>query len=73
MDLFIVKFGEKMSKILRLKQVQEFTGLSRSSIYALLKDGKFPHSIKLSERSVGWYEAEIQGWINSRKPTGGVQ
>lgn len=62
-----------MSKILRLKQVQECTGLSRSSIYALLKDGKFPQSLKLSERSIGWHEEEIQSWINSRKPTGGVQ
>ena len=40
-------------KILRLKAVQkEYTGLSRSTIYAMLKLGKFPESVKLGERSV---------------------
>ena len=33
-------------KILRLKAVQEYTGLSRSTIYAMLKLGKFPESVK---------------------------
>lgn len=60
-------------KILRLKAVQDWTGLSRSAIYAMLKDGKFPQSVKLSERSVGWYEADIQGWIASRQASKAVQ
>lgn len=54
-------------KILRLKSVLDFTGLSRSTIYAMLKAGNFPQSVKLGERSVGWYEADIQGWIASRQ------
>ena len=54
-------------KILRLKVVQDFTGLSRSTIYAMLKNGNFPQSVKLGLRSVGWYEADIQGWIASRQ------
>lgn len=60
-------------KILRLKTVQDSTGLSRSSIYAMLKNGNFPQSVKLSERSVGWYEADIQGWIASRQASKAVQ
>ncbi len=54
-------------KILRLKAVQDWTGLSRSTVYAMLKDGKFPQSVKLGLRSVGWYESDIQGWIASRQ------
>ena len=54
-------------KILRLKAVKDSTGLSRSTIYAMLKAGNFPQSVKLGLRSVGWYEADIQGWITSRQ------
>jgi len=59
-------------KILRLKQVIDLTGLSRSTIYDLLNakstrhDSTFPKSIKLTECSVGWVEREVHEWIESR-------
>jgi prophage regulatory protein len=54
-----------MSKnnILRLKQVVSKTGLSKSTIYALLGEGKFPSRIQLSARSIGFLESEIDSWI----------
>ena len=53
--------------ILRLPEVKARTGLSRSSIYAYIKDGTFPHHIALGERSVGWYESEVDAWVASRQ------
>lgn len=53
-------------KILRRPEVESITGLSRSSIYAKMDDGTFPQPIKLSVRSVGWLEHEIQGWLKNR-------
>lgn len=51
--------------ILRLKQVLSRTGLSRSTIYGLIKDGKFPAQILLSSdgRAVGWIEQEIDDYL----------
>ena len=60
-------------KILRLKAVMDWTGLSRSTIYAMIKNGSFPQSLSLSSRSVGWLEADIQGWIASRQASKAVQ
>lgn len=51
------------NRILRLKDVIEKTGLSRSSIYQFMKDGTFPQSIQLGARAVGWREADIDQWI----------
>ena len=53
-------------KILRIDQVAEQTGLSRSSIYKQIRLGLFPKAIKLTARSSGWEEAAVQGWIEDR-------
>lgn len=52
--------------ILRLPEVQDRTGLSRSTIYLRIKQGSFPQSIHLGDRAVGWIETEINEWIDER-------
>lgn len=52
--------------ILRCREVQNRTGLSKSTIYALAARGKFPKPIKLAERASGWSTSSIQNWIDER-------
>lgn len=59
--------------ILRLPTVKARTGLSRSTIYLRISEGRFPKPVSLGGRAVGWVEAEITDWLNqqieaSRKP-----
>jgi len=42
------------------------TGLSRSTIYALISHGEFPSQIQLGPRAVGWVASEITDWIEAR-------
>ena len=53
-------------KVLRLKDVIQIVGLSRSSIYALKASGSFPKSFMLGTRAVGWSSDDIESWLNSR-------
>lgn len=53
-------------KILRLNEVKAQTGLSTSTIYAWIKEGKFPQKFNLGNRSVGWKQTDISNWIDSR-------
>lgn len=53
-------------RIIRLREVIAMTGLSRSSIYMLIKKGTFPAELKLSARSSGWLWQEVHGWMVSR-------
>lgn len=53
-------------RIIKLREVITMTGLSRSSIYLLIKKGAFPAQIKLSTRSSGWFWSEINSWVMSR-------
>lgn len=53
-------------KILRLPEVKNSTGLSRSSIYLRIAEDDFPKSISLGGRAVGWLESDIQKWLDDR-------
>lgn len=52
--------------ILRLPQVKLRVGLSRSSIYLAVSQGKFPRPVSLGARAVGWLEAEVDAWLSQR-------
>ena len=52
--------------ILRLPKVKAITGLSRSTIYLRMSEGKFPKHISLGSRAVGWLESEISDWMEQR-------
>ncbi len=53
-------------RFLRLPEVLARTGLSRSTIYVRLDQGRFPRAVSLGARAVGWIEAEVDEWIRER-------
>lgn len=55
-----------MTRIIRLPEVVERTGISRSLIYRLIKEGSFPEQIHTSKRTSGWLESEVNDWVQSR-------
>jgi prophage regulatory protein len=61
-------------RILRLPDVKELVGLSRSAIYRRIAQGDFPQAISLGgHKAVGWHEASIEQWIASRPAARGGQ
>lgn len=63
----LVRQIDKALQILRMKQLVERTKLSRATLYALTaSDPTFPQKIKLSARTVGYIESEVDAWIASR-------
>ncbi|MAC45540.1 MAG: hypothetical protein CMI12_01625 [Oceanospirillum sp.] len=53
-------------RVLRRKEVEQQTGLSRSTIYARMEQGTFPKSIPLGGRLVGWLESDVNDWIEQQ-------
>ena len=53
-------------RMLRLPEVLELTGLSRSTIFRLVQTGTFPPSVKLTTRTIGWFSTDIETWIAAR-------
>ena len=57
--------------LLRRTAVQTITGLSRSSLYAAIKDGTFPSPLKIGKRAVAWRTSDINTWIANQTANGG--
>jgi prophage regulatory protein len=53
-------------QLLRLPEVKRLTGLSKSGIYARMKDADFPKQKNLGPQTVAWWSDEVVQWISSR-------
>lgn len=56
-------------RLLRRPDVIERTGLSRSTLYTLIANGRFPAPVRIATRAVAWHEADVDAWIKGRRPT----
>ena len=54
------------NRLLRRRQVEEITGIGRSSIYRLMKSGEFPQRVRVGRNAVRWRESDITAWVESR-------
>jgi prophage regulatory protein len=54
-----------LPEILRRKDIENQFGLSRSTIYAMIANGRFPKPVKLGHRAVGWRSDDLQAWFDS--------
>lgn len=57
------------TRLIRIREAIQKTGLSKSTIYDLMASGRFPQSVRLSARCVGFVECEVDDWIASRIAT----
>lgn len=57
---------ERAPTIIRRREVEARTGLSRSTIYERVSKLTFPAPVNLGARAVGWIEEEIDDWLRAR-------
>ncbi len=58
------------TKLLTLRDVTALTALSRSTVYVMMAESRFPKPIRIGNRAVRWVEQEMLDFIASR-PRGG--
>jgi prophage regulatory protein len=54
------------ARLLRFPAVRERTGLSRSTIWRMERQGQFPQHHQISRNAVAWSDEEIDNWIKSK-------
>ncbi len=61
-----------MNQIINLKEVIQFTSISRAKIYEMINvdskyyDPSFPKPVRLSESRIGWVALEVHQWIDAK-------
>ena len=58
------------TRLLTLRDVTGMTALSRSAVYALMAESRFPKPIRIGSRAVRWVEQEVLDFIASRPRAG---
>lgn len=53
-------------RFIRLTEVINKVGLSKSQIYQLVAEGNFPKQVRISARAVAWKDFEIEEWMCGR-------
>ena len=61
-----VTSGYSSRRILRLQNVELLTGFKRAHIYSLINQGRFPRSVRLGPRAVGWDSLAVEKWVEER-------
>ena len=58
---------QKMTKYLRIKEVVEKLSVGKSTIYAWIKQGRFPEPIRITQYCAVWKDADIDEWVRSKQ------
>lgn len=56
----------RITRLIRLKEVQHRVGLGRSTIYRWMAEGKFPKPVQLGGYAVAWALEDVESWISGR-------
>lgn len=59
-------------RLLKLSDVQQRVAMGKTTIYAKIKDGRFPRPVSLSPGMVRWREADVDQWIATLATTDGL-
>lgn len=58
---------ETKLRFLSFREVEELTGLSRSTIYREIRRGRFPKARLIAARKVAFLQAELEHWFQNRQ------
>jgi prophage regulatory protein len=59
--------SEGQRRIIRARDLPATLGLSRSTIWRMVKDGRFPPPIKLSDNATGFRATDVDKWLDERE------
>lgn len=58
---------EAKNRIIRIGEVEQLTGRSRTSIWRDEKAGTFPRRVRIGIKAVGWHLSSVLEWVQTRE------
>jgi len=51
--------------VYRMTELSRIVGLSKTTIYDLIKKGDFPQPVRMTSKSVAWRVKDVTQWVDS--------
>jgi len=53
-------------KYIRFKELRKLIPLGRTTIWKMMREGRFPQSRRIGKVATAWLESEVEDWIKER-------
>jgi len=53
-------------RFIRFKELRQRIPLGRTTIWKMMREGRFPQSRKIGKMAAAWLESEVEEWIKKR-------
>ena len=57
-------------RYIRFKEVRKLIPLGRTTIWRMMREGRFPQSRRIGKTAMAWLESEVEDWIKERAQAG---
>jgi prophage regulatory protein len=64
------EFGDLMMRYIRFKELRGLIPLGRTTIWRMMREGRFPQSRRIGKMAAAWLESEVEDWIRQRAEEG---
>lgn len=58
-------------RYIRFKELRKSIPLGRTTIWRMMREGRFPQSRRIGKMAAAWLESEVDEWIRQRAEEGG--
>ena len=58
-------------RYIRFKELRKLIPLGRTTIWRMMREGRFPQSRRIGRMATAWLESEVEDWIRERAQEGG--
>lgn len=55
-----------LCRLISLSDVLFRLSISKAHLYRMIRDGRFPAQVRVSERRIGFVESEVESWLSER-------
>jgi prophage regulatory protein len=59
---------QELDRLIRMPELEVLTGLSRATIYRLIRQKRFAAPVALAANSRGWFASQVRAWQEGLKP-----
>lgn len=66
-----INFLESIMFLIKQKEVCQFTGKSRATIWRWTRNGNFPRPLRIGPNSIAWTQEQLDAWLADKSNSNG--